>query len=43
LRGEIRMDYKNWQLRVMDEAKELEDKIIKLEIILKNKMSQTNY
>ena len=24
------MDYKDWQLRVMDEAKELEDKIVKL-------------
>ena len=24
------MDYENWQLRVMDEAKELEDKINKL-------------
>ena len=24
------MDYENWQLRVMDEAKELEDKIVKL-------------
>ena len=24
------MDYKDWQLRVIDEAKELEDKIVKL-------------
>ena len=24
------MDYKDWQLRVMDEAKELEDKMVKL-------------
>jgi len=24
------MDYKDWQLRVMDEAEELEDKIVKL-------------
>ena len=28
------MDYENWQLRVMDEAKELEDKINKLGIYL---------
>ena len=25
------MDYEDWQLRVMDEAEELEDKMIKLE------------
>ena len=28
------MDYENWQLRVMDETKELEDKINKLGIYL---------
>ena len=28
------MDYENWQLRVMDETKELEDKINKLGICL---------